>query len=82
MDFKNIQRASELYDFLQFINSFLEDLKNDGEIVCRVLNDRFNDFNYSYVSLKDTKTQEELKNAVLKVLNNRADEIIKEIESL
>lgn len=82
MDFKNIQRASELYDFLQFINSFLEDLKNDGEIVCRVLNERFNDFNYSYVSLKDTKTQEELKNAVLKVLNNRADEIIKEIETL
>ena len=82
MDFKNIQRASELYDFLQFINSFLEDLKNDGEIVCRVLNDRFNDFNYSYISIRDTKTQEELKNAVLKVLNNRADEIIKEIESL
>ena len=76
---------NKLNDYIKHIKYMLEDLENDGEVSISTWNkykNEIGDFENTWPEADDEETTRQLKEAVIKVLNNRIEEINKEIENI
>lgn len=74
---------SKLNEYIRHIKYMIQDLeKEDGEVSISWWNKYGERFDNTWPSDEDVETKELLKNTVIKTLNNRIDEINKELENL